>query len=143
MKKATLVAVGGAALAALVVIRVANGRPSRDESNRWRTVTVAAPLDSIALPEPLSAFGAAIEVRFTAAPSDKGTQIAARFTNPQDTEDESNVGDLRIALRESKSLLETGEVIRLDPKPEGARPATPAGLLTDLLTRKSSEKGVL
>jgi hypothetical protein len=143
MKKATLVAVSGAALAAVVVIRAASARPSRGESNRWRTVTVVTPLESIVLPEPLGAFGDAIEVRLTVAPSDKGTQIAARFANPLDAQDETNVSELRMALRESKSLLETGEVVRLDPKPEGSRPATPAGLLTDLLTRKSSGKGVL
>jgi hypothetical protein len=63
----------------------------------WRVVTVALDEESLhpggQWPEPLEAWGDAIEVRTRPASGNKGTELAAR-------------------LRRAKQLLETGEVLR-------------------------------
>jgi hypothetical protein len=126
------------------------------EPGRWRSVTILADADEISpggvLPDPLRRLGSKIEVRTTDAPGDRGTELAARLVDGEPTGVRAALGRLtgrdprqllRIALRESKQLVEVGEVIRLDPRPAGSRPATPAGLVIDLLGRRSLGEGVL
>ena len=50
---------------------------------------------------------------------------------------------MRAALRESKELLEVGEVLRLDPQPAGDRTPTPIGKLLDAVTRRAGGEGVV
>lgn len=112
---------------------------SADDAARWRVVTIDRPRGELPvdgpLPEPLALLGGSVEVRWTDAPGDHGTELAARCAGEPH--------EVRAALRESKQLLEVGWVMTNTPQPEGARPATPAGLLTDLLVRRSPGEGVL
>ncbi|SFF58761.1 hypothetical protein [Blastococcus tunisiensis] len=113
-------------------------------ARRWRAVTVLT--DRIGtgpdLPAPLAAFGDRIEVRTTPAPAGKGTELAARFTAPADATDE-RVGKLREALRQAKQLIETGEVLRIEPQPEGRRPETPQGRVLEGAAARAPKEGVL
>ena len=112
-------------------------------ARRWRAVTVlCSPADVRVddLPAPLAALGSLVEVRVTPAPGDKGTEIAARYrATPSDEE----LGRLRAALRASKQLLETGEVLRMDPRPHGERKQTPQGRLLDGVVANAKKEGVL
>ena len=96
--------------------------------------------------------GDLVDVTVRSAPGDRGTELSVRLrmaeprgiralaqrlrgTDPRQA--------VRRALRESKQLLETGEIIRVQPQPQGRRPATPGGVVVDLLARRSSGEGVL
>jgi hypothetical protein len=112
-------------------------------ARRWRAVTVlCAPsdVDPADLPAPLKALGSLVEVRVTPAPGDKGTELAARY---RATPSEEEIGRLRAALRASKQLLETGEVLRMDPRPHGHRAQTPGGRLLDGAVARAKKEGVL
>jgi hypothetical protein len=50
---------------------------------------------------------------------------------------------MRIALRDSKQLVETGQIMRVHPRPHGARTRSPGGMLIDLVERRAKGKGVL
>ncbi|WP_213009448.1 hypothetical protein [Paractinoplanes toevensis] len=78
-------------------------------AGRRHVITVHRPLEEIAevLPEPLSAYHGTIDVRLRAAPAGRGTEISARALN-----DTVSDGDIRRLLRESRSLLEVGDVLR-------------------------------
>jgi hypothetical protein len=108
----------------------------RDDPSRWLVVTVnmmlvdARPFE---LPEPLRAWGEAIEVRTSPAPGGRGTELAVRLRDPQtdslpdhlpdgpDLDGTTPVQKLRSALRRAKQLIETGEVLRAD-EPGTAEP---------------------
>ena len=127
-------AVAGGAVAAR---RVAAAR--RPEPARWHAVTVYRPIDEVApggeLPQPLRELGDGVEVVVRLAPGDRGTEIAAR---PQEGQD---AGPVRRALREARSLLETGQVMRPD------RPSTTRRTLLNRpmehVTRHGREGGLL
>lgn len=97
---------------------------SQDDPSRWMVVTVYRTEDDrgpLELPEPLRAWGDSIDVRTATAPGGRGTELAVRLRDPQtetvpDLPDELDgttpVQKLRSALRRSKQLLETGEVLR-------------------------------
>jgi hypothetical protein len=104
------------------------------------------------LPRPLAELGDAVEVRITPAAGAKGTELAARLRDPEP----SGLGGaaarvagrdprqaIRSALRESKQLLEVGEILRVDPQPAGRRTPTPAGKLLEAITRRAAGEGVL
>ncbi|MGY1746810.1 hypothetical protein [Blastococcus sp. SYSU D00695] len=112
-------------------------------ARRWRAVTVlrpAADLPLDGLPAPLAALGDRVEVRVTPAPGDKGTELAARWRGPASEEE---LGRLREALRAAKQLLETGEVLRMDPRPHGDRAVTPQGRLLDGAVARARKAGLL
>jgi hypothetical protein len=159
-KAAAVIAVGGVVAAASAVTAVIAQRRGADDSDsaaahRWRVVTIGLPeaevLPGGVLPPPLAELEDLIEMRTAPAPGGRGTELSARARPDQDaavdTDDTGDDGDLpgliRRALRESKQLLETGEIPTNEPQPEGDRPKTPAGLLTDAVTRRSPEEGVL
>ncbi|GGR06738.1 hypothetical protein [Streptomyces pilosus] len=145
------VAVAGAAA-------VRRARPAHEggerAGDRWLTVTVnRAPADVGSEgkpPAPLDELADRIDVRIRPAPGDRGTELGARFREPVPAESTSVPArlagrdprqELRRALRDAKSLLEAGEVLRPDAPPT-TRP-TPGGKLVELFTRRSGGEGVL
>lgn len=148
---AALIAAGTAAASVAIVARrrSTDAADSADsDGSTWGVVTIARPEAEVivdgALPAPLLELADLIDVRTSAAPGDRGTELAVRIRPGTVAGDgDERAGQLRAALRRSKQLLETGEVATNDPQPEGHRPATPAGLLVDTLSRRSPEKGIL
>ena len=129
-----------------------NGRGVQQD--RWHAVTVNRPPEEVSsekpLPGPLTELGDKIEVQIRPAPGDKGTEIAARVrgsvpSGPLGTYARLSDNDprqaLRKALRETKSLLETGEVLKPDTRPS-TKP-TPGGKLLGIATSRSWEEGRL
>lgn len=114
--------------------------------SRWRSVTINRPQEAVVsegkLPAPLLALGDLIEVQVRPAPGGKGAELAARLRVP-DPENKDSVQDVRAALRESKQLIEVGEVLKVDPVPHGHRKATPGGNLVERATGKANKEGVL
>ncbi|MDL4814358.1 hypothetical protein [Actinomadura opuntiae] len=150
MKRAIVVAMVAAGAVAGVVRRLRSGAASGEEGpGRWLTVTVNRPPGEFGrgLPAPLARLGDHIEVRTAEAPGGKGTELAARLreadgggtlarltgTDPRQ--------QVRQALREAKSLAETGEVMRPDAPPT-TRP-TVGGRLMGLVTRRAGGEGRL
>ena len=126
----------------------AGGRPV----SGWLAVTVLcepSDLDTAAPPAPLAELGDRIEVRVTAAPDGKGTELAARLRDPAPTgsalerlRGSDPQADLRSALRRAKQLVEVGEVLAVDPAPHGERTATPGGKLLEAWTKVAPAGGV-
>ncbi|HEX9999759.1 MAG TPA: hypothetical protein VGB74_04860 [Actinoplanes sp.] len=90
-----------------IVTRRRSGAPSF--SGRRHVITVNRPLADIAelLPEPLTAYQGAVDVQLRAAPANRGTEISVRALDATVSD-----GDIRRLLRESRSLLETGDVLQ-------------------------------
>ena len=115
----------------------------------WLAVTVARDVDDVLpagrTPGPLARFGDAVELEARIAPGDKGTELRARFRQgaSRAAAGDRDRGRLRAALRETKQLIEVGEVLRVDPVPHGRRTATPTGALVELATARSNEEGTL
>src|SRR5207248_9622845 len=94
----------------------------------WHVVTVNRSPDDVLpdgrRPEPLAELGDAVDVRALPAPGDRGTELGARLregaTLPSpspasaSSDGHAPVQRLRTALRNSKQLLETGEILRPD-----------------------------
>ena len=128
---------------------------SETKTDRWHAVTVNRPPqevsgDGVELPEPLANLGDQIEVQIRPAPADKGTEIAARVRGRLPTgvsavqariSGEDPRQALRRALRETKAILETGEVLRPDTPP--STKDTPGGKLLGVATSRSWEEGRL
>lgn len=105
--------------------------PHRSEDdatrNRWLAVTVLRSPDEVvsdgSLPTPLAELGDLVEVQVRPAPGDKGTELAARLTRQGPTSAAARVQGkdprqrVRVALREAKSILEVGEIVRPDAPP--------------------------
>lgn len=126
----------------------------REDASRWRVVTIYRKPDEVApegrLPEPLAQLGDAIEVQIREAPGDKGTELAARLRMPEPsglTGTPARISGkdprqaVRSALRESKQLVETGEVLKADTPPT-TKP-TIRGLPIDLAGRRAGGEGRL
>jgi len=163
--KARTLALGGLAAAggggAIVFLRrrMDPRRLHSDESadgqtDRWHAVTVNRPPEEVAsdgqLPEPLAELGDKIEVQFRPAPAGRGTEIHARVRGPLPTgltgtaaritgNDPSQ--PLRDALRKSKCLLETGEI--LSHNRESTTRTTPLNLPIGLAIRRARGEGRL
>ncbi|HWU12204.1 MAG TPA: hypothetical protein VN520_38660 [Streptomyces sp.] len=148
-----LFAAAGLATGALVLRRLTARDTEPAGQDRWLVVTVQCDPDEVQpgkLPAPLQDFGDRIETRITPAPGDRGTEIAVRFREPQPEGTHSVIArisgddprqDLRLALREAKALLETGEIMRADAPP--TTHDTPGGKLIGLLSRRAGGEGVL
>ncbi|MEU6158970.1 hypothetical protein [Streptomyces sp. NPDC047130] len=140
----------------------ARGREDREDreaeegraGNRWLAVTVNLPPEEVGrggeLPPPLDRFADRVDVRITPAPGDRGTELAVLLKDPPSRLASSLPGrlagedprqELRVALREAKSLLETGEVMLPDTPP--TTHDTPGGKVLGLLSRRSGGEGVL
>jgi hypothetical protein len=160
--KAAAAAAATSAGLGLVVAQIRKSRArapasavSAEPRNRWRVVTVNKPAAEVApdgkLPDPLAALGDDVEVRITPAPDGKGSEMAVRLRAPEPSGPMAVAGRLaghdprqavRSALRESKALIEVGEVLRVDPRPAGHRPPTPGGKLLDMVTKRARAEGV-
>ncbi|MFJ9041789.1 hypothetical protein ACIRF8_35125 [Streptomyces sp. NPDC102406] len=148
-------AVPAVAAGAAAVRRARPGGAADDGADdRWLTVTVNRPVGDVGSevkpPPPLDGLADRIDVRITPAPGDRGTELAARFKEsvaaastsmPARLAGQDPRQELRRALRDAKSLLEAGEVLRPDAPPT-TRP-TPGGKLLELFTRRSGGEGVL
>ena len=134
--------------------RAADGVGDKGAANRWLLVTVNRPPDEVMsdgrLPDPLARLGEAIEVQVRPAPGGRGAELAARLVDPAPSGPSGVAARLsgqdprqavRAALREAKSLIETGEVLRAD-EPSTTR-ATPGGKLLGLATRRAGGEGRL
>ncbi|MFD4990230.1 hypothetical protein [Streptomyces sp. NPDC058374] len=149
----TLLTAAGLTAGALVLRRLTARDPEPAGQERWLVVTVQRNPGEVQpgkLPAPLQKFGDRIETRISPAPGDRGTEIAARFREPQPEGTHSVTArisgddprqDLRLALREAKALLETGEIMRADAPP--TTHDTPGGKLIGLLSRRAGGEGVL
>jgi hypothetical protein len=149
IEKTLLSAAGGGVGAVVDALRRALGaqRHSDPTEDRWHAVTVnRAPTDVAPdgrLPEPLAAMIDHIEVRVRPAPGDKGTEIHARLLRemaPGDGEEDPRRA-LRRALRESRCLLEIGEVIQ--PNLNRTTEPTPLNRPIAAGTQHGREEGLL
>jgi hypothetical protein len=154
MKRAIPAAVTAvtAAAAGAAVVRRLRSRPAtgRAEAERWLAVTVNCPPERLGedgFPEPLARLADHLEIRTSPAPGGKGTELAARLHGAHGTGPLGRLTgrdprqDVRRALREAKSLIETGEVLRPDAPPTTR--ATPGGKLMELATRRAGGEGRL
>jgi len=142
---------GGAAAAAVVGKRALDARTkksSHPDGSRWHSVTVDLSPDEIApdgaYPQPLADLGDVVDIRMTPASGSWGTELSAR---PKPGLSGTSAGDLRQdvrrALRQSKMLLEAGEILRDEPMPHGKRPSTPTGRLVDEWEKRAQGGGYL
>jgi hypothetical protein len=138
MKKIrTALLLTGAGLAARAVR--ARTSPRRPVERRWLTVTVHVGPEEVGAPEPLARLGDAVELVVRPAPGDKGTELLARPRATEPTAEQ--VGAVRAALRDAKSVLETGEVLLPDAHPS-THPG-PAGKLLAKANAHAKEVGRL
>ncbi|MBV9382376.1 MAG: hypothetical protein JOY82_04050 [Streptosporangiaceae bacterium] len=146
--------IAGAAGAVKWLTSKAEGVPGdRTPRNRWLMVTVNCPPGQFPaagdLPEPVAKLTDRAEVTIRPAPGDRGTELGMRLLE-QPPAGVAGVTarlsgadprqEIRSALRDAKSLIETGEVIKPD---EPTTHPTPAGKLFDFATRRAGGEGRL
>jgi hypothetical protein len=140
------------AAGATVARAVAHRKQNQDDGPRWLSVTVNAQPGLVRedprLREAFARLGPDVETRVVAAPGGKGTEIGALHRNaPAGAAVVARVTgtdprqEVRTVLREVKSLIETGEVVRPDA-PATGKP-TPGGALVRLATRRAGGEGRL
>ncbi|HEU5161174.1 MAG TPA: hypothetical protein VFU43_29535 [Streptosporangiaceae bacterium] len=128
---------------------------ARPAPNRWLSVTIACPPERLSepggLPEPITRLERDAEVRIQAAPGGRGTELGLRLR--EDVYERQPIGitarlsgadprqRLRSALREAKSLIETGEVIQPDSPPTTR--STLTGKALELATKRAGGEGRL
>ncbi len=127
---------------------------SGGRADRWHAVTVNVPPQEVSpdggLPGPLAGMADKIEVRIKPAPGDRGTEIHARLrgsvpSGPSAVKARASGEDprqeLRKALRETRSILETGEVLSPDKPP--TTKSTPGGKLLGTVTSRGRGEGLI
>jgi hypothetical protein len=136
------VLIAATAAAGVATARRMTARRRRTTDDRRRhAITVYRPIDDIRtngkLPSPLADLGDRVEIDMRPAPGDRGTEI---FVQARDGGSIS-AGEIRRALRDVRSLLETGDVLL----PYGPATTTPTLLNKPLraVTRRGREKGSL
>jgi len=138
-------AIGGTA-AVTAAARSGVGGPRRD---RWHAVTVNRAPHEVgspgAWPAPIAGLGGLVEVRVVPAPGDRGTELALRAREGLRPGESRRAGELedriQVALRHSRMLLETGEILQAD-RPATTRP-TVTSLPLQLAVRKARGEGRL
>jgi hypothetical protein len=122
---------------------------THEEARRWLVVTINRPPEEVALqgrlPSPLSDLAGSLEVEVRPAPGDRGTELAVR---PRQLVDDAehplpSRDDVRLALRQTKQLVETGELLAVEPQPEGRRSPTLTDLALEAATWRARRKGRL
>ncbi len=135
-------------------VRVTAGQAA-DPSDRWLVVTVNRPPEDLRdVHDSLQTDVGPVEVEVRPAPGGKGTELAARLMEPQPKGRTGGVRGIarrvrgndprqavRRALREAKSVLETGEV--LETQSPGSTEQTLRGLPLELATRRAGGEGQL
>jgi hypothetical protein len=125
---------------------------STDDPQRWLKVTIGCPPERLSpdgggLPEPVARLGGRAEIRIEPAPGDRGTELGLRPVQPPQPGAAGLVArlrgddprqELRSALRDAKSLIETGEVIRPD-EPPTTHPTVTGKLVDQVLARAGGE----
>jgi uncharacterized membrane protein len=150
-------AAGGGGAALLFGRRVmSDGRTQTDgqPTDRWHAVTVyRSPEQVVAggqLPQPLAELGDRVEVQVRPAPGNRGTEIHGRVRARVPTGVAETVArlagtdprqPLRAALRDTKMLLETGEILQPDRPPTARR--TLRNLPLQLAIRRARSEGRL
>jgi hypothetical protein len=150
-RAAAAVGVGIAGIAAGVVARslVKKGRESEGDAPHpegWKAVTILGEADEFqrdGYPEPLARLVDSLEIRIAPAPGDKGFEVHARIRDGADLHADDPSRALRQALRDSKQIFETGEILRATPRPHGSRPRTLLGRVVDEAEDKAKGEGVL
>ncbi|MFI1991555.1 hypothetical protein [Actinoplanes sp. NPDC020271] len=109
-------------------------------AHRSHVLTVYKPigeLQATQLPGSLREIAGSVEISLRAAPGDRGTEITVRIPDGSPVTD----GDVRRALRETRSLIEAGDVLL----PSGPATTTPTLLNRPLqtATRHGREGGLL
>jgi hypothetical protein len=163
MKRTTMGTAVGAVVAGFVANRILASRRrnlwpmssiTQDRRRpRWHVVTINRPPEEVApggrLPEPIAKLGDEVEVQVNRAVGNRGTALAARLRH----EPTGVVGAaarvagtdprqrVRIALRESKQLLETGEI--LQPEKAATVKRTLTGLPVDFAVSRARGEGRL
>ena len=140
-------AVAGVAAGAAIGLRArrgAEGGPGADRSpDGWKAVTVLVDEQGMrpggAYPQPLRDLEDRLEIRLKPASRDRGTELHARFRPGAEPDPQA----LRAALRDAKSLIETGIVQHADPVPHGNRKHTPFGAAQDAVESKAKGSGLL
>jgi hypothetical protein len=124
------------------------GSGGSDAVQRALAITVNCPPQRLdPLPEPLAELGDDVEIVIREAPGSHGTEVLARLrdTPPAGLLSRAAGGDprqdVRLALRRTKSLVETGEVLHPDYPPTTHR--TVLGAPLELATRRGREEGRL
>jgi hypothetical protein len=106
-----LIVAAAASATAATVVTVARKRRAgaRDHDDRPHVITVHRPYDDLAgdqIPGSLTELGEAVEIKLRPAPGDRGTEISVRARDASVT-----TGQIRRALRETRSLVEVGDVL--------------------------------
>ena len=136
----------GAVIGRAVARRVTRRGNGSSEWSRWLAVTVNAPPERVEGPLQDAVAELDVEARVTPAPGGRGTEVAARLRNAPTGVVLRLAGkdprqDLRRALRDMKSLVEAGEVVRPDEATTGK--PTPGGVVVQLATRRAGGEGRL
>ena len=142
-------AAGVTAAAGVAVAQVARSTGSGPRPDRWHAVTVHRGPEELgspgAWPQPIADLGDVVEVRVRPAPGDRGAELAVRAVpghRPGESSDAADLeGRIRVALRHSRMLLETGEILRSD-EPSTTRP-TLTSIPLQLAIRKAKSGGRL
>jgi hypothetical protein len=148
---------GAGSLAWLATRTVGNvlGQTLSGPRSGWLKVTVACLPERLSppdgqLPEPITRLNGRAEVSVAPAPGGRGTELGLRPFIPAQAGLPGLVArlrgsdprqELRSALRDAKSLIETGEVIRPDEPPTTHPTAT--GKLLDLAISRAGGEGRL
>ena len=123
---AAAVATGGMAAGQMILVRRLRGPGAAGRRGRpaWLVATVDRAEHEVApdgrLPEPLARLGDAIEVQVRPAPGDRGTELWVRPRAGADSAGADAWARTRLALRQAKTIAETGEVLQPD-RPGTAR----------------------
>ncbi|BBH70143.1 hypothetical protein ACTI_68280 [Actinoplanes sp. OR16] len=132
--------IAGPIAAGAVAVAAATRAGRTGQARRRHVVTVFRPLsdlESEQLPGSLREIAADVEITLRAAPGGRGTEIAVRI--PEGSK--ATGGDVRRALRETRSLLEAGDVLLPSGPPTTTRTLTNRPL--QAATRHGREGGLL
>ncbi|ROP28523.1 hypothetical protein [Couchioplanes caeruleus] len=130
---------GAATAVAATVVSKRRARSRARDAARRHVITVFRPFDELAaeqMPGSLTELGDAVKVSLSAAPGGRGTEIAVAAVG-----DSASPARIRRALRETRSLLEAGDVL-LPAGPPTTEP-TPLNRPLRAVTRHGREGGLL
>jgi len=139
-------AAGGVGLRA---VRARHAAAAAADLERWQVITVnrePAEVEARGVARgPVADLGTRVEVATAPAAGGRGTELRVRWRDPRAGAGSAvpKRGELRLALRRTKQLVEVGEITAVGPQPAGPRPRTPTGALLDTITGRADEEGVL